>query len=148
LRNSRPQCRLFEVPAPQAANSIQEFQIQKPLESIGFLVPMTFRSSWKWVQRWSTNFGKWALAPFPADLTKKATIFEIFAVTKSSKVTRRLFPKRAGVGTYRPRPQGPAAKGCLLRKPLDGSGALGRCLSRFGFFEKGTTDLSRGGAAR
>jgi hypothetical protein len=39
-------------------------------------------------------------------LTKKATIFEIFAVTKSSKVTRRLFPKQAGVGTYRPRPQG------------------------------------------
>jgi hypothetical protein len=25
------------------------------------------------------------------------------------------------------------AKGCLLRKPLDGSAPLGRCLSRFGF---------------
>jgi hypothetical protein len=43
---------------------------------------------------------------FPADLTKKVTISMIFAVTKSSKVALRLFPKQAGVGTYRPRPQG------------------------------------------
>jgi hypothetical protein len=43
---------------------------------------------------------------FPAGLTKKATIFEIFAVTKSLKVVIRPFPKQAGVGTYRPRPQG------------------------------------------
>jgi hypothetical protein len=42
-----------------------------------------------------------AVAPFPADLTKKVTIFGIFAVTKSSKVAVRLFPKQAGVGTYR-----------------------------------------------
>ena len=61
--------------------------------------------------------------------------------TPLSKAGRRWYIPPA---TSRP----PAAKGCLLRKPLDGSGALGRCLSRFGFFEKGTTDLSRGGAAR
>jgi hypothetical protein len=37
---------------------------------------------------------------------KKATFFEIFAVTKSLKVGTRPFPKQAGVGTYRPRPDG------------------------------------------
>jgi hypothetical protein len=35
------------------------------LESIGLLVPIIFRSSWKWVLQRNTNFGKWALEVLP-----------------------------------------------------------------------------------
>ncbi len=42
---------------------------------------------------------------------KKGAHFANFAVTKSSKVTSRPFPKRTVVGTYRPRPHGLRGQG-------------------------------------
>ena len=51
-------CHLFEIPAQQAANSIQEFQIESGTRIIGLLVPITFRSSWKRVLRWEHELRK------------------------------------------------------------------------------------------
>jgi hypothetical protein len=55
-------CRLFEVPAPQAANSIQELQIESGTRIRRFANAHDFPKFVKWVRRRGTNFGKWALA--------------------------------------------------------------------------------------
>ncbi|MGA7071583.1 hypothetical protein, partial [Bradyrhizobium sp.] len=51
------------------------------LESMSLLVPITFRSSWKRVLQWSTNFGKWALG-----VSKKAD--QAFAKAGRARVFR------------------------------------------------------------
>jgi hypothetical protein len=61
------QCRLFEVPAPQAANSVQELQIEKRHWNHGFASAHKLSEvRERCVLRWSTNFGKWALANLKA----------------------------------------------------------------------------------
>jgi len=63
-KRSRPSRLVPPIWSPCTASGEfdQGLQIDKAvLETISLLVPMTFRSSWRWVLRWSTNFGKWAL---------------------------------------------------------------------------------------
>src|SRR5579872_75593 len=77
--------------------------------------------------------GKPAL--WPRKWRRKAAIWPILAVIKSSKVASRPFPKQPRVGTYRSHPE-PLGSGCLLRKPPDGKrrlGALAKAVSDIGF---------------
>jgi hypothetical protein len=68
---------------------------------------------------------------------EKATISTIFAVTKSLKVVFRPFPKQAGVGTYRPRPQGLWGQG-LPSQEASGRERRPRALPQpFRLFRKG-----------
>src|SRR5262249_28456678 len=58
-------------------------------------------------------------SPFAAVLARAhgfGPIWRVSAVTKTKKAALWPFPKRVGVGTYRPHPLALAA-GCLLRKP-------------------------------
>ena len=59
-------------------------------------------------------------APFAADFGP------ILPVIKSKKARPRPFPKRIGVGTYRPHPLAFWRPGCLLRKPLGREHRRGR----------------------
>src|SRR5579872_4040947 len=71
----------------------------------------------------------------PRKWRRKAAIWPILAVIKSSKVASRPFPKQPRVGTYRSHPE-PLGSGCLLRKPPDGKrrlGALAKAVSDIGF---------------
>ena len=74
-----------------------------------------------------------------------------FRCHKIEKSGPQPFPKRTGVGTYRPHPPALAA-GCLLRKPFgteDRRGCrVGSTPFRHGFLSKARNGLSRGGAAR
>src|SRR5262249_28712228 len=56
------QCRRSEVPAPRAASSSQELQIESGTRIICLLVPLCFRSLCQTVPRCITNFGNGALA--------------------------------------------------------------------------------------
>src|SRR5579872_6436145 len=72
---------------------------------------------------------------WPRKCRRKAAIWPILAVIKSSKVASRPFPKQPRVGTYRSHPE-PLGSGCLLRKPPDGKrrlGALAKAVSDIGF---------------
>src|SRR5579864_5462008 len=74
-------------------------------------------------------------ALWPRKCRRKAAIWPILAVIKSSKVASRPFPKQSRVGTYRSHPE-PLGSGCLLRKPPDGKrrlGALAKAVSDIGF---------------
>jgi hypothetical protein len=55
-------CRLFEAPAPQAANSAQELQIEKRQENRQFASAHNFSKFVKGgAGMWIANFEKWAL---------------------------------------------------------------------------------------
>src|SRR5262249_13587888 len=55
-------CRRSEAPAPPAASSFQELQIESGTRIICVLVPLCFRSSCQTVPQCITNFGNGALA--------------------------------------------------------------------------------------